>query len=155
MKRTLLFLLLLTFVIFAAIGCQSQQQQQQQTQAKNSSAAKGGGAGASKTTVAEVVNSIKALEKQGREMEELRKTHDSGGAGECAVLMKKHGETVAALQKQIRTFSREHRNYLVTALTELEVCASCSTAAMGACDNVNNSIEEMQKNVESEPKQQQ
>lgn len=130
-------------MLLILVGCQSQQQPQQQS-SKNADSS-----GASDKNIADVVSSIRTLERQGRGMEELRLKTDSGGAAECAELMRKNGKTVAELQNKIKSFPRLQRTYLVPALTEVEVCASCSTGSLEACDNVNKSLEDMQKALET------
>lgn len=98
-------------------------------------------------SVSDFIAELELNQKQGREMENLRKRADSQGAGECGELMRKRQKVADSLQIKGESLPQFYKTYLVPAAIDLKMCVSCSSGAIAACDRVKASISDMQNRL--------
>lgn len=98
----------------------------------------------SKKDALAVLEALKILESQGRNMEPLRASNNTESMQECGNLMRKYSQTAADLLSKSERFPKSYGMLGVAAL-ELKMCVTCSSTAMESCNNAKSSIAQAQK----------
>jgi hypothetical protein len=107
---------------------------------------------ASAGEVREVLQAVRALERQGRDMESLRQGYpnDLGKVRRCGELMRERQPQARSLQGRAEGLPKPFSIHLGAAATELVLCVSCSRSALQNCDRARSYIDEAAKAQRSE-----
>lgn len=105
---------------------------------------------ASMDEVREVLQTIRALEQQGRGMESLRQGYpnDLDKVRQCGEQMRERQPQARGLRDRAEALPKPFSAYLGAAATELVLCVSCSRSALDNCARARSYIEEASKAVD-------
>lgn len=94
-----------------------------------------------------ILDSLKKLEKQGRDMESLRKNETTENIKQCGVLMRERQPIADELRSKAEALPQPFSILLTPAAIELKLCVSCMSSAIENCNKAKSSLEQASKEM--------
>lgn len=101
--------------------------------AKNKQTAAERGKIATLNEVTQITQAIQKLEKQGRDIENLRQAADAESRRQCGIAMEDRQRQTSELDERVKKLASPFNAQLSPIIADLNVCVSCAKGAMESC----------------------
>jgi hypothetical protein len=94
-----------------------------------------------------ILEQLKRIEREGREMEQLRNTNDLAKVKKCGELMRANKLRLDELRNRVDKLPKQMAIHLGIAIAELSPCVSCANQAIAGCQMAQSTLREAESAI--------